>query len=74
MLTSVLWVLVKTPVKKKIYRKRKKKINVLTVFFISYKSDVKTFLKWIVSECPLVSMTHLKFIRGLNALFLNFVL
>ena len=28
---------------------RKKKINFLTSFFISYKSDVKTFLKWIVN-------------------------
>ena len=29
----------------------KKTINVLTAFFISHKSDVKTFLKWIVNEC-----------------------
>ena len=30
----------------------KKNINVLTAFFISQKSDVKTFLKWIVNEYP----------------------
>ena len=32
--------------------KKKKSINVLTVFFIFHKSDVKTFLKWIVNKCP----------------------
>ena len=32
--------------------KEKKKINVLTVFFIFHKNDVKTFLKLIVDECP----------------------
>ena len=32
--------------------KVKKKINVLTVFFISYKSGVKTCLKWIVNQYP----------------------
>ena len=43
---SVLRALVKNPVKKSFYEKRRKKtINVLIVFFISYKSDVKTFLK-----------------------------
>ena len=31
-------------------RKEKKVINVLTVFFIFYKSDVKTFLKQIVNQ------------------------
>ena len=32
-------------------RKRKKKtINVLTVSFIFYKSNVKTFLKWTVNH------------------------
>ena len=51
MLTSALRALVKNPVKESFYRKRKK-INVLTTFFISHKSDVKTFLKWIVNECP----------------------
>ena len=46
MLISALRALVKNPVKESFYGKRKKKtINVLTVFFISHKSDVKTFLK-----------------------------
>ena len=30
--------------------KEKKLINILTVFFIFHKSDVKTFLKLIVNE------------------------
>ena len=44
--------------------KEKKTINILIVFFISHKSNVKTFLKWIVNEYPfflgraLVSITH----------------
>ena len=42
---STLGALVKNPVKENFYRKKKKTINVLTVFFISHKSDVKTFLK-----------------------------
>ena len=29
---------------------KKKTINVLTTFFIFYKSDVKIFLKWIVNQ------------------------
>ena len=45
MLTSALRILVKNPVKESFYGKGKKKINVLTAFFISHKSDVKTFLK-----------------------------
>ena len=53
MLTSALRALVKNSVKESFYGKRKKKtINVLTVFLISHKSDVKTFLKWIVNKCP----------------------
>ena len=32
--------------------KKKKTINILTAFFISHKSGVKTFLKWIVNQCP----------------------
>ena len=38
---------------------KEKKNNVLTHFFISYKSDVETFLKWIVNSAlkALVSMT-----------------
>ena len=34
------------------YGKRKKKVNVLTVFSIFNKSGVKTFLKWIVNHSP----------------------
>ena len=51
MLTSALKILVKNPVKESFYKKRKK-INILTAFFISHKSDVKTFFKWILKECP----------------------
>ena len=32
--------------------KEKKVINVLTVFFISHKNDVKIFLKRIVNQFP----------------------
>ena len=49
---SVLRVLVKNPVKENFYGKRKKTINVLTVFFISHKSNVKTFFNWILNQCP----------------------
>ena len=39
--------------KKVLWKKKKKKaINVLPVFSISHKSDVKTFLKLIVNYCP----------------------
>ena len=40
-------------------KKEKKKFNILTVFFISHKSDIKTFLKWILKQChtALVNMT-----------------
>ena len=45
--------LVKNLVKENfLWEKKKKTINVLTIFFISHKSDVKTFLKWILSQCP----------------------
>ena len=50
-LTSVFRALVKNPFKKSFYGE-KKTINVLTVFFISYKSDVKTFFNWILNQCP----------------------
>ena len=52
MLTSALKALFKNLVKENFYGKRKKKkaINVLTHFFISHKSDVKIFLKWIVNQ------------------------
>ena len=52
--------LVKNLIKESFYEKRKKKaINILIVFFISHKSDVKTFLKWILNQCrtALVNMT-----------------
>ena len=50
MLMSVLRALVKNPIKESFYEKRKKKaINILTVFFISYKSDIKTFFNWILN-------------------------
>ena len=42
MLTSALRVLVNNPVKESFYGK-KKTINILTLFFISHKNDVKTF-------------------------------
>ena len=46
MLMDALRVIVNNPFKENFYGKRKKKvINVLTVFFISHKSGVKTFLK-----------------------------
>ena len=41
--------LVKNLIKESFYGKRKKIINVLIAFFISHKSDVKTFLKWILN-------------------------
>ena len=50
MITNALRTLVNNPFKENFYRKRKKKvINVLTAFFIPHKSDIKTFLKWIVN-------------------------
>ena len=36
---------------KKIYMEKEKKINVLIAFFISHKSGVKNFLKWIINHC-----------------------
>ena len=44
MLISAISALIKNPVKESFYGK-KKTINILTVFFIFHKSDVKTF-KW----------------------------
>ena len=54
MLTSVLRALVNNLIKEKFYEKRKKKmaINILIAFFISHKSDVKNFLKWIINQYP----------------------
>ena len=47
MITDTLRVMVNNPFKKSFYEKEKKKksINVLTIFSISYESSVKTFLK-----------------------------
>ena len=51
--SSVIWALIKNPVKESFYGKRKKKvINILTVFFISYKNDVKIFFNWILNQYP----------------------
>ena len=63
MLTSTLRALIKNLVKESFNRKRKKKtINVLIAFFISHKSDVKTFLKWIVKS----ENHHLNFKKTIN--------
>ena len=43
MLTSIFKALVKNSVKENFYEKRKKIINILIDFFISYKNDVKIF-------------------------------
>jgi len=51
MLASVIRALVKNLVKESLYGKRKKAINVLIVFFIFHKNDVKIFLKWILKQC-----------------------
>ena len=51
-LTSALRSLVENPVKESFYGKKKKiAINILTVFFISHKSDIKTFFNWILNQC-----------------------
>ena len=55
MLTSALRALVKNSFKESFYGEKKKTINVLTVFFISHKSDVKTFFNWILNQCPNIS-------------------
>ena len=41
-------------------KKEKKTINILTAFFNSHKSDVKTFLKWILKQC------HTALIKQIN--------
>ena len=46
MLTDALRIMINNLFKENLYEKRKKKtINILTVFSISHKNDVKTFLK-----------------------------
>ena len=52
MLTSALGHWLKIQLKKVFIGKEKIVINVLIAFFIFHKSDVKTFLKWIVNKCP----------------------
>ena len=49
-LMNALRTLVNNSFKERLYRK-KKTINILITFFISNKSGVKTFLKWIVNQC-----------------------
>ena len=49
MLTDALRVIVNNPFKESFYRKRKKAINILIFFFISYKIGVKIFLILIVN-------------------------
>ena len=52
MLTNALrhWLIIH--LKKVFMGKEKKTINVLIAFFISHESGVKTFLQWIVNQCP----------------------
>ena len=50
MLTNALGTLINNPFKESFYEKRKK-INILTAFFIFHKSG-KTFIKLIVNQCP----------------------
>ena len=50
MLMSIPGVLVKNLVKESFYEKKKKIINVLTVFFIFQKSNVKTLFNWIFNQ------------------------
>ena len=52
MLTDALKVMINNPFKEIFYGGKKKAINILIVFFISHKSGVKTFLKWIVNHYP----------------------
>ena len=68
MLTSILRILVKNPIKENFYKKKKITINVLTVFFIFKKNDFKIFLKWILYQCleGLVSIFQLLFMVDLN--------
>ena len=53
-------VIVKNLIKENFYRKRKKKqLMFWQFFFISHKSNVKIFLKWILKQChtALINMT-----------------
>ena len=46
---DILMILVNNSFKESFYEKKNNN-NVLTAFSISYKSDVKTFLKWIINQ------------------------
>ena len=54
MLMNALRALVNNQFKEIFYGKKKgkKKINILTTFFIFHKSGIKTFLKWIINQFP----------------------
>ena len=56
---NALRTLVNNSFKESFYRKKKNNFNVLTIFFISHKSDVKIFLKLNINQYPkaLVSIT-----------------
>ena len=61
MLTDVLWVMVNNSLKEVFMEKEKKKktINVLTTFSISYKNCVKIFLKWIINHIALRALVSM---------------
>ena len=65
MLTDVLWVMVNNSLKEVFMEKEKKKtINVLTTFSISYKNCVKIFLKWIINHIALrVLVSMIQFLK-----------
>ena len=48
--TNALRILVKNSVKEGFYGKKIIIINILTIFFIFYKSNDKNFLKWMVNK------------------------
>ena len=50
--------------------KEKKIINVLRVFFIFHKSNVKTFLKWILKQCH-TALVNTTLYLNTHFLFLN---
>ena len=51
MLTSALRYWLRIQLKKIFIGEEKYTINVLSVFFIYHKSDVKTFFNWILNQC-----------------------
>ena len=52
--------------------KENKVINVLTTFYISHKSDVKTFLKWILNQCR-TALVNIKIEESFLICFCNFI-